>query len=87
MSNRTAFATGCRLAAAAGITLGALLPATLNAAENGNGFLFYEIARGLDPSVPHLVEIEPVFDDTKAQELKLESICVAGGQASVASGL
>jgi hypothetical protein len=33
------------------------------------------------------VEIEPVFDDTKAQELKLESICVAGGQASVASGL
>jgi lysophospholipase L1-like esterase len=55
--------------------------------KNGNGFLLYEIARGLDPSVPHLVEIEPVFDDTKAQELKLESICVAGGQASVASGL
>jgi hypothetical protein len=49
--------------------------------KNGNGFLFYEIAHGLDPSVPHLVEIEPVFDDTKAQELKLESLCVAGGQA------
>ena len=33
--------------------------------------------------MPHLLEIEPVFDDTKAQELKLESICVAGGKATV----
>jgi lysophospholipase L1-like esterase len=52
--------------------------------KNGNGFLVYEVARGLDPSVPHLVEIEPVFDEAKAQELKLESICVAGGKAAVA---
>ena len=51
--------------------------------KNGNGFLLYEVARGLDPSVPHLLEIEPVFDDAKAQELKLESICVAGGKATV----
>ena len=36
--------------------------------------LLWEVARGLDPSVPHLLEIEPVFDSAKAQELKLESI-------------
>ena len=53
--------------------------------KNGNGFLLYEVARGLDPSVPHLLEIEPVFDDAKPQELKLESICVAGGKATVVS--
>lgn len=46
--------------------------------KTGNGFLLWEVARGLDPSVPHLLEIEPVFDSAKAQELKLESICVAG---------
>lgn len=51
--------------------------------KNGNGFLLYEVARGLDPSVPHILEIEPVFDDAKAQELKIESICVAGGKATV----
>ena len=52
--------------------------------KTGNGFLLWEVARGLDPNVPHLVEIEPVFDSGKAQELKLESICVAGGKARVA---
>ena len=52
--------------------------------KTGNGFLFWEVARGLDPSVPHLLEIEPVFDSAKAQELKLESICVAGGHATLA---
>ena len=51
--------------------------------KNGNGFLLYEVARGLDPSVPHLLEIEPVFENDKTQELKLESICVAGGKATV----
>jgi len=51
--------------------------------KTGNGFLLWEVARGLDPSVPHLLEIEPVFDDTKAQELKIESLCVAGGKATV----
>jgi lysophospholipase L1-like esterase len=52
--------------------------------KTGNGFLLWEVARGLDPSVPHLLEIEPVFDNAKAQELKIESICVAGGKARVA---
>ena len=51
--------------------------------KTGNGFLLYEVARGLDPSVPHLLEIEPIFDSAKAQELKIESICVAGGKATV----
>ena len=51
--------------------------------KNGNGFMNFEVIRGLDPSVPHLVEIEPVFEEGKAQDLKLESICVAGGKATV----
>ena len=51
--------------------------------KTGNGFLLYEVARSLDPGVPHLLEIEPVFDDAKPQELKLESVCVAGGKATV----
>lgn len=52
--------------------------------KNGNGHLVIELARGLDPSKPHLVEIEPVFDETKDQELRIESLCVAGGRATVA---
>jgi len=31
-----------------------------------------------------ILEIEPVFDNAKAQELKIESICGAGGKATVA---
>jgi len=31
-----------------------------------------------------ILKVEPVFDDAKAQELKIESICVAGGKATVA---
>lgn len=56
---------------------------TGNLWKNGNGFLLYEVALGLDPSVPHLLEIEPIFDETKPQELKIESLCVAGGKATV----
>jgi lysophospholipase L1-like esterase len=41
------------------------------------------IVPNLDPKTDHLLEIEPVFDETKEQELKLESICVAGGKATV----
>jgi hypothetical protein len=51
--------------------------------KTGNGFLLYEVARGLDAGTPHVLEIEPVFDDAKPQELKLESLCVAGGKAMV----
>ncbi len=41
------------------------------------------ITATLDPEVEHLIEIEPVFVDGKGQELKLESVCVAGGAAKV----
>ena len=51
--------------------------------QTGNGFLYYEVARGLDPKIPHVVEIEPVFAGDKPQELRLESLCVAGGTATV----
>ncbi len=39
------------------------------------------IARGLDPKVKHLVEIHPALGE--GQELRLESICVSGGEATV----
>jgi hypothetical protein len=51
--------------------------------KNGNGFLLIEVAHGLDPATPHLLEIEPVFDNAKTQELKIESVCVAGARAWV----
>lgn len=49
----------------------------------GNVQLAEVIATGLDPTVEHTVEIEPVFTGDAEQELRLESICVAGGQAKV----
>jgi hypothetical protein len=52
--------------------------------KTGNGHLVYELARGLDATKPHLVEIEPVLAGDKFQELRLESLCVAGGPATVA---
>lgn len=41
------------------------------------------IAEGLDPAVEHTLEIQPVFTGTDGEELRLESICVAGGKARV----
>jgi len=41
------------------------------------------IATGLDPATDHTLRIEPVFDADKEQELRLESICVADGDARV----
>ncbi len=49
----------------------------------GYGFLVYDLAGGLPTDTDHLVEIEPLFLDGKEQELRLESLCVAGGQATV----
>ena len=48
----------------------------------GTGHLVIEVARGLDPAMPHLIEIVPLFAADKDQELRLESICVAGGAAT-----
>ncbi len=49
----------------------------------GTGHLVIEAARDLDATVPHLIEIVPVFAPDQDQELRLESICVAGGAATV----
>ena len=49
----------------------------------GNTFLATVIAEGLDGGVEHTLEIEPLFQDETDQELRLESICVAGGEARV----
>jgi len=49
----------------------------------GNAHLVQVIATGLDPAAEHTLEIEPVFEGQGAQELRLESICVAGDGAGV----
>ena len=41
------------------------------------------VASGLDATVPHTLEIQPILSATDEQELRLESICVAGPGASV----
>jgi lysophospholipase L1-like esterase len=58
-------------------------PANFAKAIGGNGHHAQLIANDLDPNVEHLLEIEPIFSDDTAQELRLESICVAGGAATV----
>jgi lysophospholipase L1-like esterase len=41
------------------------------------------IVEGLDPAHEHTLEIQPLFTGEAEQELRLESICVAGGAAHV----
>ena len=41
------------------------------------------IAEGLDAGTEHTLEIQPLFAGEGEQELRLESICVAGGEARV----
>jgi len=45
----------------------------------GNVHLTEVLAQGLDPSAEHTLELEPVFEREGERELRLESICVAGG--------
>ncbi len=54
----------------------------LGRAANGNAHHVQVLAQGLDPVVEHTLEIVPVFAGAD-QELRLESICVAGGKAAV----
>jgi len=49
----------------------------------GNTHLTEVIAEALDPAADHTLEIEPLFADGEEQELRIESICVAGGKAKV----
>ncbi len=49
-----------------------------------NSHLVHVLAEGLDPKATHTLEIEPVFSSKMVmQELRLESLCVAGGEAKV----
>jgi lysophospholipase L1-like esterase len=49
----------------------------------GNGRLWQMVAEGLKPA-DHSLEIQPVFQSADTPgELRLESICIAGGQAKV----
>lgn len=49
----------------------------------GNWNYHQVIVENLDPNTPHIVEIEPVLDADTEQELRIESLCVAGGAAEV----
>ena len=49
----------------------------------GNGHHAQVIAENLDSTIEHTLEIEPVFAADVEQELRLESICVAGGAATL----
>lgn len=60
-------------------------PGAFGRAINGNGHHVQVLAVGLDSSVEHTLEIEPIFAPGAAQELRLESICVAGGAAQVSA--
>jgi hypothetical protein len=50
---------------------------------NGNVHHVQLLATGLDPTIWHTLEIEPLFKDDSEKELRLESLCVAGGTARV----
>jgi lysophospholipase L1-like esterase len=41
------------------------------------------LATGLDPETVHELKLIPVFDDGEDQELRIESICLAGGDAVI----
>jgi lysophospholipase L1-like esterase len=52
--------------------------------KQGNMRYIETLALGLDPSVEHLVDIVPQL--APGEELRLESLCVAGGDATVTGG-
>lgn len=52
-------------------------------AAQGNVHHVQIVARDLDPKVEHTLEIVPLFPADQHKEVRLESICVAGGDAWV----
>lgn len=60
-------------------------PGAFARAINGNGHHVQILAEGLNPRQEHLLEIEPIFDPAQEQELRLESLCVAGDATASAS--
>jgi hypothetical protein len=57
--------------------------AALASRVKGNCHHAQVIAVGLDETQEHTLEIQPLFTGKEGQELRLESICVAGGDARV----
>jgi lysophospholipase L1-like esterase len=57
--------------------------ASISARSNGNTHHVAIIAENLDASADHTLEIEPLFPPDQEQELRIESVCVAGGDAKV----
>ena len=54
--------------------------------QSGTGRMWQVVAEGIDPVKEHTLELKPLFDSAdKPQELRIESICVAGGQARILS--
>jgi hypothetical protein len=49
----------------------------------GNTHLSPLVVTGLDAAVEHTLEIEPLFAPGRRQELRLESVCLAGGPAAL----
>jgi lysophospholipase L1-like esterase len=49
----------------------------------GNTHLTELIAAGLDPQVEHTLILTPIWQDAEDEELRIESVCVAGGEATV----
>ena len=50
---------------------------------HGKAYLVQVLAEGLDPAVEHTLRIEPILVEGGGQELRMESLCVAGGEARV----
>ena len=57
--------------------------AGLASRSKGNTHHVQVIAENLDASVDHTLVIEPLFAPDQEQELRIESVCVAGGDAKV----
>ena len=68
---------------AGGKTFNEFDPGELARRCGGNVHHAQVIATGLDATREHTLEIEPVFEPGTEQELRLESVCVAGGAARV----
>jgi hypothetical protein len=57
--------------------------ASISFRSNGNAHHVAVIAENLAADSDHTMEIVPVFSPESEQELRIESICVAGGDAKV----
>lgn len=66
-----------------GKTINEFAPGDFANRIKGNGHHVQVIAENLAPDMEHTLEIEPIFATDTEQELRLESICVAGPNARV----